>query len=1375
MADISVRVKAVGLQQSITQQAQAAQRTVSRLNLTPRMDAKGLQQPLGRITGNLSEFNKSLDASTARVFAFGATVSVINGIADAFKGVVSAVIEVERALENINVVMGLTTAQLADYSDALFDVAKNTSQTFQTVATAATEFARQGLSAEETLQRVNDALILTRLSGLGAEQSVASLTAVVNGFARESLNTTEIVNRLANVDASFAVSSKDLADALARAGATAQSAGVNFNELLAVVTSVQQQTARGGSVIGNAFKSIFTRIQRAKVRETLEGVGVATTDAFGNFRSAIAILKDYASVYGTLSDAQKAYTAEQIAGVFQVNNLKALINDLSGDFSIYEQALGTAAATTDEATRRNEQLNQTFAALGAQAGESIRQLADSFGELTLEPAMERVLGMVQTIVDALSGMLGEKDGDNLMGKFFKGMGAFISGPGLALISAAFLKLFMLVGKHATAAIREMFKISSEAQRQKGLQEAILQILIKDEQAYTKILAASGNQNKQAKILVGIIKQANAEYAKQQALLSNLSKSGAMKGFGVGKSGYIQPISRKAEGHTPTMAGGGMPEVQAAEDAGYASPVKPQQVRQMNVPNLGKVMYNTQEKIVNVPNLAQPFIVPPASSKAYPNYASQVKEQFGEPMAKNVLGRAFTPKQRAFAEGFSPIKKGSLMLEKEYASNASGLVPNFIVKPAQLQQELIKQGSLRKGDILDNKKTYEYKFSDGTSVLGKPGELRGAVTMNNGKLVKNENSLFFKDRSINPASRKSLDQSSRVSMLLPEATAGDAATRVATQISGGTLTETLGKPGALTEIVGPGTIKKLGGEQSAKTKLQTAFSNDVFDVKFSKSGVQDLENQTSLREKIDSDLSSKVTQVLTGNAKQLISKSNLKNVPINQAEVKGQAEKLVGANSKMTGTMFEDIVTIAVGKSNEFSSQDHYRNWDFQGVGALNNLFDKRVNEFADTKRSDLPHARASMAKKILFGTPLGKQTLKSAAQQALPTQRAAKAKTRASGLVPNLGRLDGQQEFFRNAGKKMGGRNPRAKIFDVDDTLMDTSVAMKKMGIKPGDQRIYGDKNVSRDIARQAKPTLLGEKVKALKNKDNVFLLTDAGPARNQVLSEKFDIPLKKIIALRDPAQISKFGLDSVVPSAQGLRRQKKDPSYKLEKGSRDYRALKTPEKKKKVIDQFKKAGVNPTLYDDKLDIVAEAGRHGKLMRFASPLAAKGMVPNFVPPQRRLATTQRTALATKGAGSFDDFVSQKIIGKTYKEIERWGGGVSMGIMNRTRVGNMTEGAVKGLQQFNQKYLNLTNPLMGPLGPGKLPRVYDSPGFAIKHDKATFTKLEAERLQLQRSKITDAKKSREDNPNASPEELKELRRAIIKKKDVEIAAKNKEIG
>ena len=43
------------------------------LNLNPasiNASAKQVQQALGRITGQASEFQKSLDASTARVFAF---------------------------------------------------------------------------------------------------------------------------------------------------------------------------------------------------------------------------------------------------------------------------------------------------------------------------------------------------------------------------------------------------------------------------------------------------------------------------------------------------------------------------------------------------------------------------------------------------------------------------------------------------------------------------------------------------------------------------------------------------------------------------------------------------------------------------------------------------------------------------------------------------------------------------------------------------------------------------------------------------------------------------------------------------------------------------------------------------------------------------------------------------------------------------------------------------------------------------------------------------------------------------------------------------------------------------------------------------------
>jgi hypothetical protein len=58
-----------------------------------------------------------------------------------------------------------------------------------------------------------------------------------------------------------------------RVGSSAAQSGVSLNELIAIVTSAQQTTARGGAVIGNSFKTIFTRLQRGKVVEFIRKFG----------------------------------------------------------------------------------------------------------------------------------------------------------------------------------------------------------------------------------------------------------------------------------------------------------------------------------------------------------------------------------------------------------------------------------------------------------------------------------------------------------------------------------------------------------------------------------------------------------------------------------------------------------------------------------------------------------------------------------------------------------------------------------------------------------------------------------------------------------------------------------------------------------------------------------------------------------------------------------------------------------------------------------------------------------------------------------------------------------------------------------------------
>ena len=139
-----------------------------------------------------------------------------------------------------------------------------------------------------------------------AAQSVDALTAALNSFSRAAMDSTTFVSKLAAVDAAFAVSSADLAKAIQRVGSSAQEAGLNIDELIAAVTAAQQITARGGAVIGNSFKTIFTRIQRPRVLKQLQELGIATKDLAGNVKPAMGILKELAGTYDLLSSAQRA-------------------------------------------------------------------------------------------------------------------------------------------------------------------------------------------------------------------------------------------------------------------------------------------------------------------------------------------------------------------------------------------------------------------------------------------------------------------------------------------------------------------------------------------------------------------------------------------------------------------------------------------------------------------------------------------------------------------------------------------------------------------------------------------------------------------------------------------------------------------------------------------------------------------------------------------------------------------------------------------------------------------------------------------------------------------------------------------------------------
>ncbi len=487
-----------------------------------------------QLTESTRDFGDSLERGLSRITALGAASTALFGIARAFESSIQAARNLEASLKNINVILNLPTDKLQDFGKQLFDVSRQTKQSFSEVAAAAQEFSRQGLSAAETVERTRAALLLSNLASIDAVKATETITAAINSFYRENLKAIDVVNKLVSVDAKFAVSSADLAEALTRVGSTAQDAGVGFDKLIALVTGAQQVTQRGGSVIGNALNTIFTRLKRADTLEQLELLGIQVREVeagTGRLTGALVpadrILAQLGEKFKTLNQEQKANVAETVAGVRQLNVLTGVFASLG----IAQEAYVTSVNASNEAVRRQSELLETQDARIKNLGTSFQQLGANvakvgFGDrintllkgLTDSDSSSISANIAGQVIKAFSGT-GEAVGNEFASVFIKSISDVISGPGLIAIGLIGVKISQVLSKFVGEQFKNINIFSGDnLEAQKNITSALgsqsekaLQILRTEQD---KVLAEQQ--------ILNLIKQQNALLAEGAALRSSLN-------------------------------------------------------------------------------------------------------------------------------------------------------------------------------------------------------------------------------------------------------------------------------------------------------------------------------------------------------------------------------------------------------------------------------------------------------------------------------------------------------------------------------------------------------------------------------------------------------------------------------------------------------------------------------------------------------------------------------------------------------------------------------------------------------------------------------------------------------------------------------------
>ena len=620
--------------------------------------SKQVQQALGRITGKASEFQKSLDASTARVFAFGATTAVLNGVTQSFKKLVSTTVEVEKRLIEINSIFQATTTEFNKFRNAIFRVAQETGQSFNTVAEGAAELARQGLSAAETAERLKASLVLTRISGLDAEKSVKALTAAINGFTSAGLTANQIVNKMVAVDTAFAVSAQDLAEAFSRAGSTAEDAGVSFDQLLGLVTAVEQKTARGGAVIGNAFKSIFTRLARGNTIGQLKELGVEIDASM----TGVQKLQALSNALENISDPTITSKIKELAGgVFQINVVSAALKDLGSETSIFKNAAVIAAQATNEAFEKNAALSKSISSQINVLIVGLTSLGEKVGKLTFGPLLENLIGIATKFTEFLDKALDPEKGNAFVKGIFKAIGSFLGGPAIVLFTAAFLKIAKLIARFAADGLKSLFAVGSQTERIKQIEGGIVGLLQRDSALRKLITNTSATQLQKEQAIIQAIQRENSLLAQQASLMRTLASAAAARGVrGVdstggflGKKGRRFNAGFRAE-EAEAMMRGAPQGVKARYSSGTIGGSK-------------FIMNNKETEIPNFGRNGDSAVIPHYAGGFVPNYARFFRlGGKGEAFSAAAMGRKnLTAKEKAkyIDDEGKGYKKGGVVRKK----------------------------------------------------------------------------------------------------------------------------------------------------------------------------------------------------------------------------------------------------------------------------------------------------------------------------------------------------------------------------------------------------------------------------------------------------------------------------------------------------------------------------------------------------------------------------------------------------------------------------------------------------------------------------------------------------------------------------------------
>lgn len=314
------------------------------------------------VSGNFKSIVGEIGNSVANVQILG---QAFQQMKDGF----NTFLDFNKGLTNISYTMDMSKEQLSSLGSSAVDMAKDLSMSLDNTMDIYQIYANMNTTSKEIQETAKPTAILSNLSGVDASTAADQVQGILQQFhmledgsttaADASMHVVDVLDKISgNIGMDYAKGIKVISDAVQASGQVAYDAGMSYEQLAAVSAKVAERTREDGSSIGNAMKTIITRISKvgsmpeyaadvsnedlSQASESLHKVGVEVYNTDGSFRDLDTILSELNAKWDGLTDAQKANISYNVAATRQTSKFKNILEAWTDSMNLANEATTTS-------------------------------------------------------------------------------------------------------------------------------------------------------------------------------------------------------------------------------------------------------------------------------------------------------------------------------------------------------------------------------------------------------------------------------------------------------------------------------------------------------------------------------------------------------------------------------------------------------------------------------------------------------------------------------------------------------------------------------------------------------------------------------------------------------------------------------------------------------------------------------------------------------------------------------------------------------------------------------------------------------------------------------------------------------------------------